>query len=67
MQPEAKNRIKYIAFYYNDKFDSRENRNYHLSAVGKIDYICEALNRIGYDVAVISPSWTENSKSYNFV
>jgi len=64
MQPEAKNRIKYIAFYYNDKFDSRENRNYHLSAVGKIDYICEALNRIGYDVDIISPSWTENSKGY---
>jgi len=64
MKQEARDRIKYIAFYYSNQLDHDENRNYHLSTVGKMDYICSVLNRIGYAVDIISPSWTDNSKGY---
>lgn len=64
MKQEARDRIKYIAFYYSNQLDPAENRNYHLSTVGKMDYICSVLNRIGYAVDIISPSWTDNSKGY---
>ncbi|UYG93836.1 glycosyltransferase [Cytobacillus firmus] len=54
--------IKYIGFY--DVSNSEENRNSNLSATNKMDYIISKLNRLGYDVDLISPSWTNNNKYY---
>lgn len=47
--------IKYIGFY--DKLNSKNQRNCSLAAVNKMDYICSALNQIGYRVQLVSPSW----------
>ncbi|WP_066055704.1 glycosyltransferase [Robertmurraya korlensis] len=52
--------IKYIAFYSTDIGDS-QNRAAVLSATNKINYICSALRKNGYDVEIISPSWTNNN------
>lgn len=56
-------KIKYVAFYTN-KYLKKENRIHILSATNKIDYICSALNRNGYDIEIISPSWTENTSGF---
>jgi hypothetical protein len=47
--------IKYIALY--DLPNSKPERVYSLSATNKIDYICEALTKEGYQIHLISPSW----------
>lgn len=56
--------IKYIGFY--DLPDSLIKRVSNLAATSKIDYICEAMVEAGYQVHLISPSWTvdylENKK-----
>ncbi|MEW8992884.1 glycosyltransferase [Clostridium sp.] len=55
--------IKYVGFY--DSFaNSTENRNSCLSATNKMNYIIKSLNKNGYDVEIISPSWTINNKFY---
>jgi hypothetical protein len=46
--------IKYIGFY--DLPDSRHQRASCPAATDKMDYICDVLQRIGYDVHIISPS-----------
>ncbi|MDR4508580.1 MAG: hypothetical protein MRJ65_10165 [Candidatus Brocadiaceae bacterium] len=46
--------IKYIGFY--DLPDSFPKRAADLPATNKMDYICDALQRAGYDVHVVSPS-----------
>jgi hypothetical protein len=47
--------IKYIGFYSKDINDFV--RNGSIAAANKMDYICSAINRLGYKVNVVSPSW----------
>ncbi|WP_053373002.1 hypothetical protein [Paenibacillus sp. FJAT-27812] len=53
--------LKYIGFY-DDINNHEEKRNYFLAATNKMDYIMSALIRLGYEVNIISPSWTANNK-----
>lgn len=53
--------MKYLA-YYDTAENKAENRGYVLAATNKIDYICSALNRIGYPVEIVSASATSNRK-----
>ena len=53
--------MKYLV-YYDTPANKAENRNYVLAATNKIDYICSALNRIGYTVELISASGTQNRR-----
>ncbi len=56
-------KIKYIGFY--DVLSNEiENRNHCLPATNKMDYIINALNKNGYDVQIISPSWTVNKQKH---
>jgi hypothetical protein len=58
-----KNKIKYISFY--DITENHiENRISVLAATNKIDYISSALNRLGYHVEIISPSWTNHQRGF---
>jgi len=50
--------IKYIGFY--DTPNSEYKRVCSVPAVNKMDYICDAINRAGYKVHIISPSWFTN-------
>ncbi len=53
--------IKYIGYY--DTLDNIiENRNYVLSATNKMTYICSALNRLGWNVEIVSASGTKNRR-----
>ena len=54
--------IKYIS-YYDSALNKSENRNFVLAATNKMDYICSALNKNGYDVQIISASGTNGKKS----
>jgi hypothetical protein len=47
--------IKYIGFY--DVPNSKTKRVSSLAATNKMDYICEAINKTGYKIHLISPSW----------
>ncbi|PAW30083.1 hypothetical protein BKC07_04450 [Peribacillus simplex] len=53
--------IKYIGFYDIGEYEN-EKRNFSLAAKNKIDYISSAIVKAGYDVEIISPSWTGNKK-----
>jgi glycosyltransferase involved in cell wall biosynthesis len=58
-----KNKIKYISFY--DIAENHiENRMSVLAATNKIDYISSSLNRLGYHVEIISPSWTNHQRGF---
>lgn len=57
-------KLKYISFYNDRKFNKGENRNTHLAATNKINYICSALVKSGYDVDIISLCWSENESGY---
>lgn len=57
-------RLKYVAFYNDDKFNKNENRVTFLAITNKINYICSALNRNGYEVEIISPCWSDNCAGY---
>lgn len=50
-----KKEIKYIGFY--DVDNSLTDRNYHLGAKKKMNYISKSINKAGYMVNIISPSW----------
>lgn len=50
-----KNKIKYIGFYTTS--DTKLKRNSALSAMSKMDYISGVLNKLDYNVSIISPSW----------
>lgn len=54
--------MKYLA-YYDTPENKAENRGYVLAATNKIDYICNALNRIGVPVEIVSASATYNKES----
>lgn len=53
--------IKYIGFY--DSPNSKSNRVSALAATNKMDYICDTLNRAGFKVHLVSPSWIIDSSS----
>lgn len=56
--------IKYIGFY--DLQDSKVKRNISLAATNKMDYICDSLNSLGYNVHIVSPSYsTEKNTKFN--
>lgn len=48
--------IKYIGFY--DLPDAKKSRVSTLAATNKMDYIADAVNQAGYDVHIVSPSWS---------
>lgn len=48
--------IKYIGFY--DLTESKVKRVANLAAINKMDYIADAIQQAGYDVHIISPSWS---------
>jgi glycosyltransferase involved in cell wall biosynthesis len=57
------NNIKYVGFYdvSSNKIESRKS---YLPATNKMDYIIRSLNKIGYNVEIVSPSWTIKNKFY---
>lgn len=57
------NVIKYIG-YYDTSNNSIENRGYSLAATTKMNYICKAINQLGFKVLIVSPSKTSNKKFY---
>jgi len=52
-------KIKYIGFY--DVPNQEYNRASALPATNKMDYICDALNRAGFAVHLVSPSWFDET------
>lgn len=50
--------IKYIGFY--DLPGLKYRRVSSLAAINKMDYICTAINRAGFNVQLVSPSWFED-------
>ena len=56
-------KIKYIGYYDTDE-NNIEKRGYALAATNKMDYICSALNKAGYEVLIVSPSKTKSNKYY---
>jgi glycosyltransferase involved in cell wall biosynthesis len=57
------NKIKYVGFY-NTLENNNEKRISVMSATNKMDYIISKLNQLGYDVDLISPSWTNDRRYY---
>lgn len=55
--------IQYIGLY-DDKAHEAEKRTYALSAVNKMNYIVQALQKAGFFVRVVSPSWTAHPKGW---
>ena len=55
--------IKYIGFY--DLPNSKFKRVSALSATNKMDYICKSINKAGYNVHLVSPSWMDDSNIKN--
>lgn len=56
-----KKEIKYIGFY--DLPDSVPKRAFALAATNKMDYISDAINKAGFKVHLVSPSWFIDSSS----
>lgn len=50
--------IKYIGFY--NLTESNVKRVANLAAINKMDYIADAIQQAGYDVHIISPSWSSD-------
>lgn len=48
--------IKYIGFY--DLPDSKGGRVSAMPLINKMDYIADAINQAGFDVHIVSPSWS---------
>lgn len=59
---EIKN-IKYIGFY-DDRNYINENRTYSLSGTNKMNYIASSIVKAGYNVDIVSPSWTANKSGF---
>lgn len=51
--------IKYIGLY--DLPDAKGGRVSALSLINKMDYIADAVNQAGYDVHIVSPSWSSGN------
>lgn len=56
-------KIKYVSYYA--EAGNPQNRNIVLAATNKIDYICEALNNLGYEVYIISASGTRDKDKFH--
>lgn len=56
------NKILYISYY--DAPSNTENRNAVLSAVNKMNYICETVEKIGGEVEIVSVAPTLDKKYY---
>ncbi len=56
--------IKYIGFY--DIYDIDTIRVSSMAAINKMDYIADAIIQSGYDVNIISPSWSSDNGSKTF-
>ena len=56
-------KIKYIGFYQPNCLTT-EDRICCVAATSKMDYICSALVNAGYDVNIVSPSWSVNKSGY---
>jgi hypothetical protein len=50
-----KNEIKYVGFYSFDNL--KYKRNSALSAMDKMNYVSGVINKIGYNVCLVVPSW----------
>ena len=50
--------IKYIGFY--NVNSATHHRATSTPALNKMDYICDAITRAGYNVNLVSPSWFED-------
>ncbi|SDB80395.1 Glycosyltransferase involved in cell wall bisynthesis [Raineyella antarctica] len=55
--------IKYIGFF-DHVSNAREGRAHALSAASKMEYIADALNRLGHRVLIISPSQTKHRRYF---
>ena len=53
--------IKYFG-YYDSLSNAEEERTYSPAAKTKMDYVCQVLNRCGFDVCLVSPCKTRTSK-----
>lgn len=53
--------MKYLA-YYDVPENKEQNRDVALAAVNKITYVCDALNRLGKTVQIVSASPTKGTK-----
>lgn len=51
--------IKYIGLY--DLPDAKGGRVSAMSLINKMDYIADAINQAGYDVHIVSPSWSSGN------
>lgn len=56
---KSKKEIKYIGFY--DLPGAKYKRVSTLAAINKMDYICDAINRAGFNVHLVSPSWYDDN------
>lgn len=56
--------IKYVGFY--DLKDSKSDRVSTLAATNKMDYIANAIERAGYEVEFVSPSWMADDSDIKF-
>lgn len=56
--------IKYVA-HFDHPSNEKEGRGYALSAATKIEYIADALERVGHDVLIVSPSQTRKRTYYS--
>lgn len=57
--------IKYIGFY--DVPNSNVKRVSNLAATNKMDYICDAIIEAGFDVRLVSPSWTAENGKFKWI
>jgi hypothetical protein len=56
-------RVKYIGFYDVESYTS-ENRVRSIAAINKMNYIASAMESAGYEVEIVSPSWSANNKGF---
>lgn len=59
-----KSKIKYVAFYNDNKLNNNEGRNTFLALTNKVNYICSALYKNSCEVEIISPCWSNNTSGY---
>lgn len=56
-------KVKYIGFYDVESFSS-EKRVKSIAAANKMNYIASAMESAGYEVEIVSPSWSANNKGF---
>ncbi|HHX67516.1 MAG TPA: glycosyltransferase family 4 protein [Gallicola sp.] len=60
----SKNKVKYIGFY--DLPLNNRNRVSNLAAINKMNYVIRSMNKIGYGVEIISPSWLKEESAVKY-